>query len=70
MLIETLPFPESKSAGRGLFLLQIMVNHLSDWRWRARTRRQLAMLDAYGLKDLGLTLMDQRIECAKPFWRG
>jgi uncharacterized protein YjiS (DUF1127 family) len=70
MLIETLPFPESKSAGRGLFLLQIMVNHLSDWRWRARTRRQLAALDANGLKDIGLTLTDQRIECAKPFWRG
>jgi uncharacterized protein YjiS (DUF1127 family) len=70
MLIETLSVPESKSAGRGLFLLQIMVNHLSDWRWRRRTRRQLAALDANGLKDIGLTLIDQRIECAKPFWQG
>ena len=68
MLIETLPFPESKSAGRGLFLLQIIVNQLSDWRWRARTRRQLALLDANGLKDIGLTRVDQQMECAKPFW--
>ncbi len=50
-------------------LLRIVVNRLSDWRWRARTRRQLARLDAYGLKDLGLTRVDQQIECAKPFWR-
>jgi uncharacterized protein YjiS (DUF1127 family) len=70
MIIETLPFPESKSAGRGLFLLQTIISQLSDWRWRARTRRQLAELDANGLKDIGLTLVDQRIECAKPFWRG
>jgi uncharacterized protein YjiS (DUF1127 family) len=69
MLIETLPFPESKSAGRGLFLLQIIVNHLSDWHWRTRTRRQLALLDGYGLKDIGLTHVDQRMECGKPFWR-
>jgi uncharacterized protein YjiS (DUF1127 family) len=69
MLIETLPFPESKSAGRGLFLLQIMVNQLHAWRWRVRSRRQLAELDANGLRDIGLTLVDQRFECAKPFWR-
>jgi uncharacterized protein YjiS (DUF1127 family) len=69
MLIETLPFPDGKSAGRGPLLLRIVVNRLSDWRWRARTRRQLARLDAYGLKDLGLTRVDQQIECAKPFWR-
>jgi uncharacterized protein YjiS (DUF1127 family) len=70
MLIETLPFPESKSAGRGLFLLQIIVNQLSEWRWRARTRRQLARLDARELKDIGLTRYDQSFECDKPFWRG
>jgi uncharacterized protein YjiS (DUF1127 family) len=70
MIIETLPFSESKSAGRGLFLLQTIVNRLSDWRWRARTRRQLARLDARGLKDIGLSSADQRIECNKPFWQG
>jgi uncharacterized protein YjiS (DUF1127 family) len=70
MLIETLSIPESKPAGRGVFLLQTIVNRLSDWRWRARTRRQLAQLDAHGLRDIGLTSLDQRIECNKPFWRG
>ena len=70
MIIETLPFSESKSAGRGLFLLQNLVNRLSDWRWRARTRRQLARLDAHGLKDIGLSSADQHIECNKPFWQG
>ena len=70
MLIEAFPYFERKSAGRGLFLLQILVNQVSDWRWRARTRHQLAQLDTYGLKDIGLTESDRRIECAKPFWRG
>ena len=70
MLIETLPFPESKSAGRGLFLLQTLVNQVSAWRWRVRTRRHLAALDANGLRDVGLTLVDQRMECEKRFWRG
>ena len=69
MLIETLPFPESKSAGRGLFLLQIIVNQLSDWRSRARERRQLASLNARELRDIGLSTFDRRIECEKPFWR-
>jgi uncharacterized protein YjiS (DUF1127 family) len=70
MLIETLPFSESKSAGRGSVLLRMTFNLLRDWRWRARTRRQLARLDARELKDIGLTRYDQRFECDKPFWRG
>ena len=53
-----------------MFLLQIIVNQLSDWRWRTRTRRQLALLDANGLKDIGLTRVDQEMECGKPFWHG
>jgi uncharacterized protein YjiS (DUF1127 family) len=70
MLIETLPISESKSAGRGLFLLQILVNQVSGWRWRARTRRQLALLDARELRDIGLSHCDRWEECNKPFWRG
>jgi uncharacterized protein YjiS (DUF1127 family) len=70
MTIETFSFPEIKSAGRGAVLLRIILNLLSDWRWRRRTRRQLAALDAHGLQDIGLSACDQWRECAKPFWRG
>lgn len=39
------------------------------WRERARQRRQLATLDERALRDIGITRLDQRRECAKPFWR-
>jgi len=70
MLTETSRIPQVKLAGSGTATLRIALGFVSDWRWRARTRRQLARLDANGLKDIGLTLVEQRIECAKPFWRG
>jgi uncharacterized protein YjiS (DUF1127 family) len=70
MTIEALAALESKPAGRGAVLLRMTLNALSDWRWRRRTRRQLARLDAHGLKDIGLSACDQWRECAKPFWRG
>lgn len=34
----------------------------------ARSRRQLATLDAKALADLGLTEADVAAECARPFW--
>ncbi|HET9536212.1 MAG: DUF1127 domain-containing protein [Mesorhizobium sp.] len=40
-------------------------------RWRARQiqRSKLASLDDHMLRDIGLTRLDRRRECAKPFWR-
>ena len=34
----------------------------------ARSRRQLAALDANALKDIGLTTADVEAECSRPFW--
>ncbi|HEX2113631.1 MAG TPA: DUF1127 domain-containing protein [Alphaproteobacteria bacterium] len=68
MIIEILPAPQSKFAAHGAALLQSIFALLSDWRWRRRTRRQLAQLDANGLKDIGLSECDRWRECAKPFW--
>jgi uncharacterized protein YjiS (DUF1127 family) len=42
---------------------------LSMWRRRNRTRRQLTLLDARGLADLGLTRTQQRAEASKWFWQ-
>ncbi len=39
------------------------------WLERARTRRELAELPPYLLKDIGLTEADRYIETNKPFWR-
>ena len=35
---------------------------------RARTRRQLAVLDARMLKDIGVDRTEMLVESAKPFW--
>jgi len=38
------------------------------WRHRAISRGHLAKLDAALLDDIGLTSVQVRVECAKPFW--
>jgi uncharacterized protein YjiS (DUF1127 family) len=45
------------------------VDAILTWRERARTRRQLAMLDDRLLHDIGLTRVDAWSEAEKPFWR-
>ncbi len=40
------------------------------WQQRARERRQLASMDEFGLKDIGLTRVDVLREADKPFWQG
>nr|WP_298165424.1 DUF1127 domain-containing protein [uncultured Pseudomonas sp.] len=42
---------------------------LQQWRHNARSRRQLAKLDAYLLSDAGITESDRLAEISKPFWR-
>jgi uncharacterized protein YjiS (DUF1127 family) len=40
------------------------------WQERARQRRQLASLDDYLLRDLGLSRSQVHSELRKPFWEG
>lgn len=39
------------------------------WMERARQRRQLARLDEFQLKDIGLSRADVEKEVSRPFWR-
>jgi uncharacterized protein YjiS (DUF1127 family) len=39
------------------------------WAERARQRRQLAELDDYMLRDIGLSRADVATEVGKPFWQ-
>jgi uncharacterized protein YjiS (DUF1127 family) len=39
------------------------------WLERSRQRRQLAELNDYMLRDIGLTRLDAWAEAEKPFWR-
>ena len=69
MHIETFPVPQIKSARSSAALLRVLLNRLGDCYVRARSRRHLAALDGYMLKDIGLSEADRRRECARPFWR-
>ena len=42
---------------------------LQNWRQRNRERRQLAMMNANQLKDIGLTITAAKREINKPCWR-
>ena len=44
-------------------------NLLVEWYRRARSRRDIAMLDERTIRDLGLTPGQLEFEAAKPFWR-
>lgn len=51
------------------FLL-LALDQFQVWRERVRTRRHLAAMSDYQLKDIGVTRADAYSEIEKPFWRG
>lgn len=50
--------------------LQAAFEHFQVWRDRVRTRRHLATMSDYQLKDIGISRADAYSEVQKPFWRG
>jgi uncharacterized protein YjiS (DUF1127 family) len=42
---------------------------LIEWWRRARSRRDIGLLDERTIRDLGLTPGQMKFEAAKPFWR-
>lgn len=42
---------------------------LAQWQRNARTRRQLAQLDARALADVGISPSERYQELERPFWR-
>ncbi|MGH8352669.1 MAG: DUF1127 domain-containing protein [Pseudomonas sp.] len=53
---------------RGGWLLRVFAS-LGLWQQNARTRRQLAQLDARLLADAGISPAERLAELDKPFWR-
>ena len=49
--------------------LQIIRQFLSEWRRRARSRREIATLGYCTLRDLGLSAGQMQFKAQKPFWR-
>jgi uncharacterized protein YjiS (DUF1127 family) len=50
-------------------LLAYLVTLLSEWRRRARGRRELAVLCDRCLRDMGVTRYEADREVRKPFWQ-
>jgi uncharacterized protein YjiS (DUF1127 family) len=53
----------------GRVALWRMLRRLVLWQRQWVTRRALADLEAHRLKDIGLTEVERRTECAKFFWK-
>jgi len=49
--------------------LQGLAAMLKEWRRRARSRNELAVLCDRCLRDIGVTRYDAHQEINKPFWR-
>jgi uncharacterized protein YjiS (DUF1127 family) len=56
-------------SNRTLALVVWALDCILLWQERARSRHQLARLDARMLKDIGLSRLDALREADKPFWR-
>ncbi|MDE0944681.1 MAG: DUF1127 domain-containing protein [Alphaproteobacteria bacterium] len=52
----------------GSFSFKTIFATISLWSDRIRQRRDLAELDDFMLRDLGLSRRDVRWESSKPFW--
>ncbi len=46
-----------------------ILDTLATWQERAARRTHLSELDAFLLKDMGVTRADAEYEAVKPFWR-
>ncbi len=46
-----------------------ILQKLRELQQRQRSRRQLATLDQYALKDIGISRSDALLEANKPFWK-
>jgi uncharacterized protein YjiS (DUF1127 family) len=59
----------SMSSAPARHLLADLRTLLTEWRRRARGRRELAALCDRCLRDIGVTRYDANREVRKPFWR-
>ena len=50
-------------------ILNTLIDLWQQWQTHRRGQRELARLDDYQLKDIGLTRADVYRELAQPFWR-
>lgn len=64
------PRAESEHAAVFLRALRCVSHIIRLWFMRVESRRALALLSDYELRDIGLTRSDAERELMKPLWRG
>jgi uncharacterized protein YjiS (DUF1127 family) len=65
--VKVTPFARSAVQARRFWVA--VSAYIGEWRCRARSRRELLMLDDRELSDAGITRMEAIAEGTKPFWR-
>jgi uncharacterized protein YjiS (DUF1127 family) len=65
----TAPGVGARVLRRSFDALRRTIAMLREWRWRARSRAELARFDDRMLRDIGITRVDALYEINKPFWR-
>jgi len=55
--------------GSTMSRLSQLKHHFSEWRRRARSRRELASLGEMGFHDIGISRCDAEGEFHKRFWK-
>ena len=63
------PPAESAHAAALLHALRHLSHLIRQWTMRVRSRRELATLSDYQLRDIGLTRNDVDRQLTTPFWR-
>jgi len=58
-----------RSENSTLVIIEAIMARIRLWRTRSRTRRQLTVMNARELQDIGTCRSDIANEIAKPFWR-
>lgn len=49
--------------------LATVKSRLRHWNMNRRTRQQLAQLNSYQLKDIGISISEAQEEASKAFWK-
>lgn len=65
LIISAWVYKYAQVVERGLYSLLKMPG---IWFYRARARRELAMMDVRTIKDVGLSKAEIADEASKPFW--
>jgi uncharacterized protein YjiS (DUF1127 family) len=72
VLVYGIRYLSATTGGVTMIIIEMfrrILQRLRELQQRQRSRRELATLDRYALKDIGVSRTDALLEANKPFWR-